>query len=64
MSTSALVLLRRARDRIDCEFAEPLDIASLARTAHMSAGHFARQFRAAYGETPIRIREVPVPRPA
>ena len=44
--------LRRARDRMDREYAEPLDVAALARTALMSTSHFARQFRAAYGETP------------
>jgi AraC-like DNA-binding protein len=47
-----LVRLRRARDRMDREYAEPLDMAELARTAFMSAGHFQRRFRAAYGETP------------
>ena len=44
--------LRRVRDRIDREYAEPLDVESLARDAHMSAGHFSRQFRLAYGESP------------
>jgi AraC-like DNA-binding protein len=44
--------LRRARDRMDREYAEPLDVAALARTALMSAGHFSRRFRDAYGETP------------
>jgi AraC-like DNA-binding protein len=47
-----LTHLRRARDLMDREYAEPLDIASLARVALMSAGHFSRQFRAVYGETP------------
>lgn len=47
-----LVLLRRARDRMDREYAKPLDVSSLARGVHMSAGHFSRQFRLAYGETP------------
>jgi AraC-like DNA-binding protein len=47
-----LVLLRRARDLIDREYARPLDVALLARTALMSTAHFSRQFRAAYGETP------------
>jgi AraC-like DNA-binding protein len=37
---------------MDLEYAEPLDVASLARTAHMSPGHFARRFRDEYGETP------------
>lgn len=44
--------LRRVRDRIDREFAQPLDVESLARGEHMSAGHLGRQFKAAYGESP------------
>ena len=44
--------LRRARDLIDREYARPLDVAALARTALMSTAHFSRQFRAAYGDTP------------
>src|SRR4051794_14292902 len=44
--------LRRARDRMDREFAQPLDVEALARTALMSSAHFSRRFRAAYGETP------------
>jgi AraC-like DNA-binding protein len=47
-----LIRLRRARDQMDREYARPLDVAALARTAHMSSGHFSRSFRAAYGETP------------
>jgi AraC-like DNA-binding protein len=47
-----LAHLRRARDRIDREYARPLDVEVLARTALMSSAHFSRQFRAAYGETP------------
>jgi AraC-like DNA-binding protein len=47
-----LALLRRVRDRIDREYAQPLDVEALAREAHMSAGHFSRQFRLAYGESP------------
>jgi len=47
-----LVRLRQARDRMNREYAEPLDMASIARTALMSPGHFQRSFRAAYGETP------------
>lgn len=47
-----LALLRRVRDRIDRDYAQPLDVEALARGAHMSAGHFSRQFRLAYGETP------------
>jgi AraC-like DNA-binding protein len=47
-----LARLRRVRDRIDREYAQPLDVESLARDAHMSAGHLSRQFRLAYGESP------------
>jgi len=49
---SNLAHLRRARDLMDREYARPLDVAALARTALMSSAHFSRQFRAAYGETP------------
>ena len=44
--------LRSVRDRIDREYAQPLDVEELARGAHMSAGHFSREFRLAYGESP------------
>jgi AraC-like DNA-binding protein len=47
-----LAHLRRARDLMDREYASPLDVASIARAALMSEGHFSRQFREAYGETP------------
>ena len=47
-----LAHLRRARDLMDREYARPLDVAEVARTALMSTAHFARRFRAAYGETP------------
>ena len=47
-----LARLRRVRDRIDREYAEPLDVQALARDAHMSAGHLSRRFRRAYGEPP------------
>jgi AraC-like DNA-binding protein len=47
-----LAHLRRARDVMDREYAEPLDVATVARVALMSTAHFARQFRAAYGESP------------
>ncbi|SEG75518.1 AraC-type DNA-binding protein [Saccharopolyspora kobensis] len=47
-----LALLRRVRDRIDREYAQPLDVEALARGAGMSAGHLSRQFRSAYGESP------------
>ncbi len=44
--------LRRARDQMDREYAEPLDVPALARTALMSPAHFSRRFREAYAETP------------
>ena len=44
--------LRRVRDRIDREYAQPLDVEALARGVHMSAGHLSRQFRIAFGESP------------
>ncbi len=47
-----LALLRRVRDRIDREYAEPLDVGALARGVHMSAGHLSRAFRVAYDESP------------
>jgi transcriptional regulator GlxA family with amidase domain len=47
-----LAQLRRVRDRMDREYAQPLDVEALARGAHMSAGHFSRQFKLAYGESP------------
>jgi AraC-like DNA-binding protein len=46
------VWLRRVRDRIDREYAQPLDVEALARGAHMSAGHLSREFKRAYGESP------------
>src|SRR6202142_4230147 len=47
-----LVQLRRARDLMDREYARPLDVSAMARTALMSPAHFSRKFRAAYGESP------------
>ncbi|MFY1694408.1 MULTISPECIES: helix-turn-helix transcriptional regulator [unclassified Solwaraspora] len=47
-----LARLRRVRDRIDREYARPLDVEALARGVHMSAGHLSREFRRAYGESP------------
>jgi len=47
-----LVHLRRARDFIDLNYAQPLDVPAMARTALMSPAHFSRKFRASYGETP------------
>jgi AraC-like DNA-binding protein len=52
MDLDELRLLRRARDRMDREYSQPLDVAALARTALMSTAHFSRRFREAYGETP------------
>jgi AraC-like DNA-binding protein len=49
---SDLARLRSVRDRIDREYARPLDVEALARDAHMSAGHFSREFKRAYGESP------------
>lgn len=49
-----LVLLRSVRDRIDREYAQPLDVEALARGVHMSAGHLSREFKRAYGEPPYR----------
>ena len=48
----SLARLRQVRDRIDREYAQPLDVEALARDAHMSAGHLSREFRQAYGESP------------
>ena len=47
-----LARLRRVRDRIDREYAQPLDVEALARGVHMSAGHLSREFKLAYGESP------------
>jgi AraC-like DNA-binding protein len=47
-----LARLRRVRDRIDRDYAQPLDVEALARGAHMSAGHLSREFKLAYGESP------------
>jgi AraC-like DNA-binding protein len=47
-----LARLRRVRDRMDRDFAQPLDVEALARAEHMSAGHLSREFRLAYGESP------------
>lgn len=49
---SDLARLRRVRDRIDREYAQPLNVEALARGVNMSAGHLSRQFRLAYGESP------------
>jgi len=47
-----LAQLRRVRDRIDREYAQPLDVEALARDAYMSPGHLSREFKQAYGESP------------
>src|SRR6195952_5702114 len=47
-----LALLRRVRDRMDREYAQPLDVEALAAGVHLSAGHLSRAFRLAYGESP------------
>jgi AraC-like DNA-binding protein len=47
-----LAYLRRARDLMDRDYAQPLDVPAMARAALMSPAHFSRQFRAVYGETP------------
>lgn len=49
---SIITVIRRVRDRIDCEFASPLNIAELARGAHLSEGYLSREFRRIYGESP------------
>jgi transcriptional regulator GlxA family with amidase domain len=52
VNSADLVLLRQARDRMDRDYAQPLDVPALAKAALMSPGHFSRSFRAAFGETP------------
>jgi AraC-like DNA-binding protein len=47
-----LARLRRVRDRIDREYARPLNVEALAAGVHMSSGHLSRQFREAFGESP------------
>lgn len=47
-----LVVMRKVRDRIDREYAKPLDVEALARGVHLSAGHLSRRFRETYGESP------------
>jgi AraC-like DNA-binding protein len=47
-----LVRLRQVRDRIDREYAQPLDVEALARGVHLSSGHLSRAFRRTYGESP------------
>ena len=52
MDLRDLVRLRKAKDRMDREFDQPLDVPGLAKSALMSAGHFSRSFRAEFGESP------------
>lgn len=52
MTRDDLIRLRRARDTMDRDYAEPLDVPALARQALMSPGHFWRSYRSAFGETP------------
>ena len=52
MTLEDLARLRRARDQMDRDYVQPLDVPALARVALMSPGHFSRSFRFAYGETP------------
>ena len=47
-----LKLLRRVRDRMDREYAQPLDVEALARGVNMSAGHLSSRLKLAYGESP------------
>ena len=47
-----LTALRRAKDMIDRDYAKPLDVPTMAAKALMSAAHFSRQFKAAYGQSP------------
>ena len=44
-----LGLMRAVRDRIDREYAQPLNVEELARGIFVSAGHLSRQFKLAYG---------------
>ena len=53
---TGLRMLRRAKDRIDRDYAEPVGIGTLAAEAGYSPAHFIRAFRAAYGETPGAYR--------
>ena len=47
-----LKLLRRVKDRIDRDYAQPLDVEALAKGVHLSAGHLSREFKKAYGDSP------------
>src|SRR5262245_43251084 len=52
MTRDDLIRLRKARDLMDRNYEQPLDVPALAKQALMSTGHFARSFRSAFGETP------------
>ncbi len=52
MNAAEAAHLRRAKDLVDRAYAEPLDVAALARHAHVSPTHFIRRFKEAFGETP------------
>ena len=52
IAADAAAAVRRVRDRMDRDYAQPLDVEALARGVHMSAGHLSRQFKLAYGESP------------
>ena len=52
MTAREVAHLRRAKDLVDRSYAEPLDVAALARRAHCSPWHFSRRFKEAFGETP------------
>ena len=54
MTTASRRHLLRAKDLVDARYREPLDVAALARAAHLSEAHFSREFRRAFGETPHR----------
>jgi AraC-like DNA-binding protein len=54
LDRDTLVAMRRVRDRMDRDYAQPLDLEALARMVHRAPGTLSRQFRAAYGETPYR----------
>ena len=52
MNAHEAAYLRRAKDLVDRAYAEPLDVAALARQAHVSPAHFSRRFKEAFGESP------------
>lgn len=54
MTPEEALHLRRAKDLVDRAYAEPLDVAALARHAHASPAHFSRRFKEAFGETPYQ----------